>query len=58
MLGGVEPLGVEDFATKCSVEALVVSVFPGAAGIDLHRTDADPYEPILKLCGDELRAIV
>ena len=41
LFGGVDPRGVEDFAPKCSVEALVGSVFPGTAGIDLHRIDAD-----------------
>ncbi len=25
----VEPFGVEDFATECSVEAFVVAIFPG-----------------------------
>ena len=54
----VEPFGVEHFATECSIKALVVSVLPGAAGIDLHWLDADPFEPVLERCRDELRAIV
>lgn len=41
LFGGEEPLGIEGFATKGSVEALFVSDFPGTAGIDLHRMDAD-----------------
>ena len=28
LFGGVKPFGVKDFATECSVEAFVVSIFP------------------------------
>ena len=54
----VEPFDVEHFSTESSIEALVVAIFPRAARIDLHRLDTDPSEPVLKLHGDELRAIV
>ncbi|MEM7061500.1 MAG: GntR family transcriptional regulator, partial [Pseudomonadota bacterium] len=33
-------------------------MLPGAARIDLHRLDADASEPVLKRCGDELRAVI
>ena len=45
LLGGVEPLGVEDFATKCSVEALVVSVLPRTPWLDLNWVGAGLLEP-------------
>lgn len=54
----VEPFCVEPFATECAIKALVVSVLPGAAGIDLHWLDADPFEPVLELSRNELGAVI
>lgn len=53
-----EPFGVEHFATKRSVEALIVSVLPWRARIDVNRLDADFGEPVFEGLGCKLRAIV
>ena len=58
LFGAVKPLCIEDFATECSVEALVVSVLSRAAWIDLDRVDADLDKPLLQRSRDELRTIV
>ena len=54
----VEPLGIQDFSSQRSVEALVVSVLPRAAWIDLHRLDADLLQPILQMRSYELGAVI
>ena len=41
-----------------SIEALVVTVLPWAAGIDLNGLDAGLLEPGLEVAGDELRSVV
>lgn len=41
LLRAVKPLGIEHFSSQGSVEALVVSVFPWASRVDLHRLDAN-----------------
>ena len=41
-----------------SIEALVVTVLPWAAGIDLNGLDAGLVEPGLEVAGDELRFVV
>ena len=56
--GRLEPFRVEDLLAQGSVEALVVSVLPRAAWIDLDRVDADLDKPLLQRSRDELRAIV
>ena len=40
-----------------SIEALVVTVLPWAAGIDLNGLDAGLVEPALEVAGDELRSV-
>ena len=47
LFGGVEPFRVEHFASKCPVEAFVVSILPWRARIDLQRLGADPFQPAL-----------
>ena len=70
--GCCEPFCVEDFATQCSVKALIVSVrpkiaplerflyglTPGATRINIDRLDAYFSEPVLKGLGCKLRAII
>ena len=46
--GCCKPFGVEDFTTKRSVEALIVSVLPGRAWIDVDWLNADFGEPIFE----------
>jgi len=58
LFGGVEPFGVEHFSTECFIEALVVSVLPRAAGIDLHWLDADAFEPVLELSRNKFWAVI
>ena len=41
-----------------SIGALVVTVLPCAAGIDLNGLDAGLVEPGLEIAGDELRSVV
>ena len=45
---GVEPFCVEDFFSQGAVKAFVVSIFPRAARIDLHWSDADPFQLIFQ----------
>ena len=40
-----EPFGVEDFTPEGPIEAFIVSVLPGTAGIDLDRLDANFAKP-------------
>ena len=40
-----EPLGIEDVSSERAVEAFIVSVLLGAAGVDLDRLDANLFEP-------------
>ena len=44
---GVEPFSVEVFFSQGAVKALVIPIFPRAAWIDLHRFDANPFQPVL-----------
>ena len=53
-----KPFCVEDFATQCSVKALIVSVLPWATRIDIDRLDAYFSEPVLEGLGCKLRTIV
>ena len=52
LFGGVEPFRVEDFFSQGAVKALVVSIFPRAARIDLHWFDAADYTAVTKWAYD------
>ncbi len=54
----VEPLCIQNLPSQCSVEAFIVSVLPRAPRVDLHRPDADLFQPVLQMSGYELRAVV
>ena len=56
--GCCEPFGVENFATQRSVKALIVSVLPRGARIDINRLDPNFDEPIFEGFGCKLRTIV
>ena len=43
-----EPFSVKHFTTQRSVEAFVVAILPGRAGIDVDGLDTDLDEPFLK----------
>ncbi len=45
LLQCVEDFRVQQFIPELAVEALVVAVFPWAAGCDEQRLHADPSEP-------------
>jgi len=40
-----EPFGIEDLSSKCTIEAFVIPVLPGTAGVDLDWLDADLLKP-------------
>ena len=54
----VELFRIQNFPTERSVEALVEAILLGAAWVALHRLDANAFQPALKRCCDELRAVV
>ena len=58
LLQGIEDLSIEQLVAELAVEALVVSVLPGAAGLDIEGLDADPAEPGPYRIGSELSPIV
>ena len=55
---GVEPFSVEDFFSQGAVKAFVVSIFPRAAWIDLHRFDPNLLQPVLQMRGNKLGSVV
>ena len=58
LLQGVETLPVEQLITQLPIEALVVTVLPGAARLDIEGVDADPAEPGPDRIGRELSPVV
>ena len=58
LFGGVEPFSVEDFFSQGAVKAFVVSIFPRAAWIDLHRFDPNLLQPVLQMRGNKLGTVV
>jgi len=53
-----EPLGIEHLMAQSSIEAFIVSVFPGRAWIDLDWFDPNTHQPVLQRDREELRTIV
>ena len=53
-----EPLDAQALVAQLAVEALVVAVLPGLAGIDQRRADAGMGEPLEDRQADELRSAV
>ena len=54
----VEYLAIEEFVTQAGIEALDVTVFPGAARFDVGRLRPDCADPVLHRLGDELWTVV
>ena len=46
------------FFSQGPVKAFVISIFPRAAGVDLHRFDPNFLQPVPGVHSDELRSIV
>ena len=46
LLEAIEDFSIEQFVPEFSVKALVVAVFPGAAGFDEQGLAADLFEPV------------
>lgn len=47
----------QELVPQATVEAFDVTVFPGAAWLDVERLDADLGEPLPQRLGDELGAL-
>ena len=56
--GCCETLFVADFTTQCSIKALIVSVLPGRAWIDVDRLDPNFDESVFEGLRCKLGAIV
>jgi hypothetical protein len=54
----VEQFALQQFIAQLAIEALVVPILPGAAGLDEQRLDADVAEPMAHGSSRELAAIV
>jgi hypothetical protein len=53
----VEDLAIQKLVAELRVEALTISVLPGAAGLDVGGSRSDGGDPLSYRLGDELRAI-
>ena len=53
-----EDFSVEEFVSEFSVEALDVTVLPGAARLDEQSLDTQPREPLPDGFGHELGSVV
>ena len=51
-------LSIEQLVAQLGIEALIISVLPWAARLDIERLDADPLEPAADGFGNELRTVV
>ena len=58
LFGAVEDLPVEQLVTQLAVEALVVAVLPGTAGLDEQGLGPDLFEPGAHLARGHLRPVV
>ena len=58
LLQRVEDLAVEELVPELSIEALVVTVLPRTAWLDVEGLYVDPTEPVPDRLGCELAAIV
>ena len=58
LLQGIEDLAVEPFIPEFTIEALVVTVFPGTARFNKERLDTKPFEPLASNSGRELGPVV
>ena len=54
----MEPFRVELFFSQGPVKALVVSILPRAARLNLHELDPNPVQPVLQVFGNELMTVV
>jgi len=58
LLQAVEDLAIEQFIAKAGIEALDISILPGAAGFDVEGGDTEPTQPLSHRMGDELGTII
>jgi len=58
LLKAVEDLAVEQFITQTGIEALDITILPGAAGLDIQGGDAETPKPFAHRMRDELGAVV
>ena len=58
LLDARKPFRIEDFSAQRSVEALVISILPRGAGVDVYWLNTDFGQPLLQWRCDEFRTVV
>lgn len=53
-----EDFHIEQLVAQFGIEALIVSVLPGAARLDVERFHTNPAKPATHRFGDKFRAVV
>jgi hypothetical protein len=58
LIEGVEDLSIEQLVTQLTVEALAITILPGASRLDVGGLGTDGGDSFQECLGNELRTIV